>query len=90
MVKGPSDLVSGYLANTEEPFVFRSKSEEAFPLKKIGWFSKEKRERRKRMRNIQKQATITIAEGAAQIQVTLPLWDELDRRLANLDMFQTA
>ncbi|MFS7901880.1 hypothetical protein Hanom_Chr01g00004761 [Helianthus anomalus] len=90
MDEGPSGSASGYVADSEEPFVFRAKSEKVFPHKKRGWFSKEKRERRKRIRKIQKQTTIIIAEGTAQIPVTLPLWEDLDRRLANLDMFQTA
>ncbi|MFS8003283.1 hypothetical protein Hanom_Chr13g01212201 [Helianthus anomalus] len=54
MDEGPSDPASGYLADSEQPFLFKAKSEEAFPPKKRGWFSKVKRERRKRMRNIQK------------------------------------
>ncbi|MFS7969451.1 hypothetical protein Hanom_Chr09g00809321 [Helianthus anomalus] len=90
MDEGPSDRASGYVADSEEPFVFRTKSKEDFPPKKRGWVGKEKRERRKRIRKIQQRATITIAKGTAQIPVTLPLWEELDRRLANLDMFQTA
>ncbi|MFS8021244.1 hypothetical protein Hanom_Chr16g01425181 [Helianthus anomalus] len=53
MDEGPSDPASGYIADSEEPFVFRTKSEEAFPPKKRGWSSKEKRERRKRIRKIQ-------------------------------------
>ncbi|MFS7975827.1 hypothetical protein Hanom_Chr10g00885271 [Helianthus anomalus] len=82
MDERPSNPASGYVADSEDTFVFRANSEEAFPPKKRGWFSKEKRERRKRMRNIQKQATIRIAKGTTQIPVTLPLWQELDRRLA--------
>ncbi|MFS7961255.1 hypothetical protein Hanom_Chr08g00712841 [Helianthus anomalus] len=88
--EGSSNPASRYVANSEDTFVFRAKYEEAFPPKKRGWFNKDKRERRKRMRNIQKQSIIRIVVGTAQIPVTLPLWEELDSRLANLDMFQTA
>ncbi|MFS8019606.1 hypothetical protein Hanom_Chr15g01405711 [Helianthus anomalus] len=87
MDEGPSDTASGYVADSDEPFVFRTKSKEAFPPKKKGWFDKEKREKRRKRRN--QQATITIAEGTTQIPVTRPLWEELDRRLANLDKFRT-
>ncbi|MFS7978483.1 hypothetical protein Hanom_Chr10g00916011 [Helianthus anomalus] len=55
MDEGPSDLASGYAADSEETYTFRAKSQEAFPPKKRGWFSKMKRERRKRIRQIQKQ-----------------------------------
>ncbi|MFS8021899.1 hypothetical protein Hanom_Chr16g01432911 [Helianthus anomalus] len=55
MDEGPSELVSGYIADSEDTFVFIAKSEEAFPPKNRGRFSKEKRERRKRIRKIQKQ-----------------------------------
>ncbi|MFS8033249.1 hypothetical protein Hanom_Chr17g01567291 [Helianthus anomalus] len=90
MDEGPSELASGFVADSEYTFVFRAKSEEAFPPKKRGLYSKEKGERRKRIINIQKQKQATrIAKGTAQIPVTKPLWEELDRRLANQDMFRT-
>ncbi|MFS8022100.1 hypothetical protein Hanom_Chr16g01435541 [Helianthus anomalus] len=50
--EGPSNPTAGYVADSEDTFVFRAKSEESFPPKKRGWFIKEKREGRKRMRNI--------------------------------------
>ncbi|MFS7989004.1 hypothetical protein Hanom_Chr11g01041611 [Helianthus anomalus] len=87
MDEGSSETAPGCVADTEEPFVFRAKSVEAFPPKKNGWFNKEKRENRRKRKT--QQATITLVEGTAQIQVTRPLWEELDRRLATLDMFQT-
>ncbi|MFS7997716.1 hypothetical protein Hanom_Chr12g01145161 [Helianthus anomalus] len=87
MDEGSYETALGYVADTEEPF-FRAKSEEVFPHKKRGWFNKEKTEKRSKRKN--QQAIITIVEGTSQIPVTRPLWEELDRRLARLDMFRTA
>ncbi|MFS7969066.1 hypothetical protein Hanom_Chr09g00804811 [Helianthus anomalus] len=53
MDEGPSNPVSGYTADSKDTFVFRAKSEEAFPPKKRGWLCRMKRERRKRIRQIQ-------------------------------------
>ena len=86
MKEGPSGATSGYEAETEGSFVFQAKSAETFPPKKRGWFNKDKKERRKKKKN--QEATITLPEGPAQISVTTPLWEELDRRLANCDLFQ--
>ncbi|MFS8003474.1 hypothetical protein Hanom_Chr13g01214411 [Helianthus anomalus] len=82
MDEGPSGTASGYEANTKESFVFKAKSEEAFPPKKRGWFNKGKREKRRKRKN--QEATITLVEGTVLIPVTRPLWEELDRRLANM------
>ncbi|MFS7960334.1 hypothetical protein Hanom_Chr08g00702001 [Helianthus anomalus] len=48
MDEGPSRTASGYEADTKESFIFKTKSEEAFPPKKRGWFNKEKREKRRK------------------------------------------
>ncbi|MFS7956466.1 hypothetical protein Hanom_Chr07g00654951 [Helianthus anomalus] len=46
--------LSGYSADTEEEiFVFKAQSEEPFPHKKRGWFSRGAHERRKRMKKLQ-------------------------------------
>ena len=48
--------LSGYSADTEEGiFVFKAQSEEPFPHKKRGWFSRVAHERRKRMKKLQEQ-----------------------------------
>ena len=88
MGEGPSGAISGYEAGTDESFVFRAKSAEVIPPKKRGWFNKAKREQRRKKKS--QEATITLPEGSAQLTVTKPLWEELDQRLANCELFQPA
>ncbi|MFS8022098.1 hypothetical protein Hanom_Chr16g01435521 [Helianthus anomalus] len=45
LMDGPFNPTAGYVADSEDTFVFRAKSEESFPPKKRGWFSKEKKGR---------------------------------------------
>ncbi|MFS7967523.1 hypothetical protein Hanom_Chr09g00786691 [Helianthus anomalus] len=50
---------SGNLADTEEGiFIFKSQSEEPFPPRKKGWFSRGAHERRNRMKKLQKQRAL--------------------------------
>ncbi|KAM0008295.1 hypothetical protein Hdeb2414_s0116g00801481 [Helianthus debilis subsp. tardiflorus] len=52
--------LSGYSADTEEGiFVFKAQSEEPFPQKKRGWFSRGAHERRKRMKKLQERVLAT-------------------------------
>ncbi|MFS7959833.1 hypothetical protein Hanom_Chr08g00695731 [Helianthus anomalus] len=48
MDEGPSGVASGYEADTEDPFVFKAKSEEAYPPKKRGWFNNKKGKKEKK------------------------------------------
>ncbi|MFS8003422.1 hypothetical protein Hanom_Chr13g01213801 [Helianthus anomalus] len=85
---------SGYSADTEEGiFIFKAQSEEPFPPKKKGWFSRGAHERRKMMKKLQQQRALAKAnrELNAQTQETnRPLWEEkLDRQLANFHMLAT-
>ncbi|MFS7928577.1 hypothetical protein Hanom_Chr04g00322421 [Helianthus anomalus] len=73
MDEGPSRPISGYETDAKGSFTFKAKSFEPIPPKK------------KRKTTI---ATLTLSEGTTQIPVTKRLWEELDRRLANCDMFQ--
>ncbi|MFS7976880.1 hypothetical protein Hanom_Chr10g00897511 [Helianthus anomalus] len=86
MDEGPSRAIPGYEADVEGSFIFNAKSTEPIPPKKKGWFNKEKREKRKKKKNT--VATITLSEGTTQIPLTKRPWEELNRRLANCDMFQ--
>ncbi|MFS7913930.1 hypothetical protein Hanom_Chr02g00147501 [Helianthus anomalus] len=52
--------LSGYSADTEEGiFVFKAQSEEPFPQKKRGWFSRGAHERRKHMKKIARSASVS-------------------------------
>ncbi|MFS7978860.1 hypothetical protein Hanom_Chr10g00920421 [Helianthus anomalus] len=86
---------SGYSADTEEGiFILKAQSEESFPPKKRGLFSRVAHERRKRMKKLQQQRAIVRAnrEVNAQTQETVngPPWEEeLDRQLADFHMLAT-
>ncbi|KAM0019192.1 hypothetical protein Hdeb2414_s0011g00375911 [Helianthus debilis subsp. tardiflorus] len=77
---------SGYSADTEEGiFVFKAQSEEPFPPKKRGWFSRGAHERRKRMRKLQQQRALAAANKEMNAQTQ----DMINRRLANFHIIAT-
>ena len=55
--------LSGYSADNEDGiFVFKAQSEEPFPPKKRGWFSRGVHERRKRMKKLHQQRALAAAK----------------------------
>ena len=77
---------SGYSADTEEGiFIFKAQSEEPFPSKKRGWFSRGAYERRKRMRTLQQQKAL----AAANREMNAQSQDIINRRLANFHILAT-
>ncbi|KAJ0843717.1 hypothetical protein HanRHA438_Chr15g0694421 [Helianthus annuus] len=77
---------SGYSADTEEGiFVFKAQSEEPFPQKKRGWFSRGAHERRKRMKKLQDQRAV----AAAKRETDAYAQDMLNRRIANIHILAT-
>ncbi|MFS7986997.1 hypothetical protein Hanom_Chr11g01016841 [Helianthus anomalus] len=80
--EGPSETALGYEADTEGSFVFQAQTTETFPPEKKGWFNKGKREKRRKKKN--QDATITLVEGPAQIPITKPLWEDLEKKTSKL------
>ncbi|KAJ0480215.1 hypothetical protein HanRHA438_Chr13g0588801 [Helianthus annuus] len=75
--------LSGYSADTEEGiFVFKAHSEEPFPQKKRGWFSRGAHERRKRMKKLQEQRVLAAAKRETN-------QDMLNRGIANIHILAT-
>ncbi|KAJ0465880.1 hypothetical protein HanHA300_Chr14g0542981 [Helianthus annuus] len=78
--------LSGYSADTEEGiFVFKAQSEEPFPQKKRGWFSRGAHERRKRMKKLQEQRVL----AAAKRETDAYNQDMLNRGIANIHILAT-
>ena len=78
--------LSGYSADTEEGiFVFKAQSEEPFPQKKRGWFSRGAHERRKRMKKLQEQRVL----AAAKRETDAYAQDMLNRGIANIHILAT-
>ncbi|KAJ0430806.1 hypothetical protein HanRHA438_Chr17g0837111 [Helianthus annuus] len=78
--------LSGYSADTEEGiFVFKAQSEEPFPQKKRGWFSRGAHERRKRMKKLQEQRML----AAAKRETDAYNQDMLNRGIANIHILAT-
>ncbi|MFS7993699.1 hypothetical protein Hanom_Chr12g01097181 [Helianthus anomalus] len=78
--------LSGYSADTEEGiFVFKAQSEEPFPQKKGGWFSRGAHERRKRMKKLQDQRVL----AAAKRETDAYAQDMLNRGIANIHILAT-
>ena len=60
---------SGYSSDTEEGiFIFKAQSEESFPPKKRGWFSRGAHERMKRMKKLQQQRALEKANREVNAQ----------------------
>ncbi|MFS7928115.1 hypothetical protein Hanom_Chr04g00317061 [Helianthus anomalus] len=56
-------------ADTEDGIsIFKAQSEEPFPSKKRGWFSRGAHERRKRMRKLQQQRVLAAANREVNAQ----------------------
>ncbi|KAJ0443391.1 hypothetical protein HanIR_Chr16g0820221 [Helianthus annuus] len=86
--KGTSSqpALSGYSADNEDGiFVFKAQSEESFPPKKRGWFSRGAHERRKRMKKLQQQRAV----AAAKRETDAHTQDMLNRSLANFHILAT-
>ncbi|KAM0050848.1 hypothetical protein Hdeb2414_s0007g00228491 [Helianthus debilis subsp. tardiflorus] len=78
--------LSGYSADTEEGiFVFKAQSEEPFPQKNRGWFSRGAHERRKRMKKLQDQRAL----AAAKRETDAYAQDMLNRGIANIHILAT-
>ncbi|KAJ0920973.1 hypothetical protein HanRHA438_Chr05g0247121 [Helianthus annuus] len=78
--------LSGYSADTEDGiFVFKAQSEEPFPQKKRGWFSRGAHERRKRMKKLQDQRAI----AATKRETDAYAQDMLNRGIANIHILAT-
>ncbi|KAJ0874528.1 hypothetical protein HanPSC8_Chr11g0465211 [Helianthus annuus] len=79
-------VLSGYSADQEEGmFAFKAQSEEPFPHKRRGWFSKEAFARRKRMRKLQQQRVLAAAKRESDAHTQ----DMLNRSLANFHILAT-
>ncbi|KAJ0716710.1 hypothetical protein HanPI659440_Chr13g0515731 [Helianthus annuus] len=78
--------LSEYSADTEEGiFVFKAQSEEPFPQKKSGWFSRGAHERRKRMKKLQEQRVL----AAAKRETDAYNQDMLNRGITNIHILAT-
>ncbi|KAJ0809572.1 hypothetical protein HanPI659440_Chr01g0016891 [Helianthus annuus] len=78
--------LSGYSADMEEGiYVFKAQSEEPFPQKKRGWFSRGVHERRKRMKKLQEQRAL----AAAKRETDAYAQDMLNRGIANIHILAT-
>ncbi|KAF5800182.1 hypothetical protein HanXRQr2_Chr07g0313111 [Helianthus annuus] len=78
--------LSGYSADTEKGiFVFKAQSEEPFPHKKRGWFSRGAHERRKCMKKLQEQRVL----AAAKRETDAYAQDMLNRGIANIHILAT-
>ncbi|MFS8010574.1 hypothetical protein Hanom_Chr14g01298671 [Helianthus anomalus] len=78
--------LSGYsVDNEDEIFVFKAQTEEPFPPKKRGWFSRGAHERRKRMKMLQQQRVL----AATKRETDAHTQDMLNRSLANFHILAT-
>ncbi|KAJ0550241.1 hypothetical protein HanHA300_Chr07g0243151 [Helianthus annuus] len=78
--------LSGYSADNEEGiFVFKGQSEEPFPHKKRGWFSRGAHERRKHMKKLQDQRALATAKRETDAQTQ----DMLNKGIAKIHIFAT-
>ncbi|KAJ0481760.1 hypothetical protein HanIR_Chr13g0646281 [Helianthus annuus] len=76
----------GYSADIEEGiFIFKAQSEEPFPTKKRGWFSRGAHERRNRIRKLQQQRALEATNREMNAQTE----DIVNRRLANFHILAT-
>ncbi|KAF5804121.1 hypothetical protein HanXRQr2_Chr05g0193491 [Helianthus annuus] len=66
-------------------FVFKAQSEQPFPPKKRGWFSRGAHECRKRMKRLQQQRVLTAAKRETDAHAQ----DMLNRSLANFHILAT-
>ncbi|MFS7968461.1 hypothetical protein Hanom_Chr09g00797711 [Helianthus anomalus] len=79
-------VLSGYSTDNEEGiFVFKAQSEEPFPPKKRGWFSRGAHERRKQMKKLQQQRVL----AAAKRETDAHAQNMLNRSFANFHILAT-
>ncbi|KAM0065276.1 hypothetical protein Hdeb2414_s0003g00112881 [Helianthus debilis subsp. tardiflorus] len=78
--------LSGYSSDNEEGIsMFKAQSEEPFPPKKRGWFSRGAHECRKRMKKLQEQRVL----AAAKRETDAHAQDMINRGLANFHILAT-